>query len=81
MEEEPYKRKLTKAEKKAKYRTDYAEPLKSRREVLKAIMNGPESERERKVRAKNREFFNEDYRSGKHFKVLLLLKTLKNPHS
>ncbi|CAA80137.1 Exonuclease mut-7 [Caenorhabditis elegans] len=64
MEEEPYKRKLTKAEKKAKYRTDYAEPLKSRREVLKAIMNGPESERERKVRAKNREFFNEDYRSG-----------------
>lgn len=61
--EQPLKPKLTKAEKKAKYRQDYPEPIKSRRETLKAIMNGPSDDRERRVRAKNMEFFDEDYES------------------
>ncbi|CAO4370539.1 unnamed protein product [Caenorhabditis nigoni] len=58
------RKKLTKAEKKAKYRTDYPEPIKTRREDLKAIMNGRPEDRERKARSRMRQFFEEDYNSN-----------------
>uniref|UniRef100_A0A8R1HWL5 3'-5' exonuclease domain-containing protein n=1 Tax=Caenorhabditis japonica TaxID=281687 RepID=A0A8R1HWL5_CAEJA len=56
--------KMTKAEKKAFFRTDYIEPIKSRREWLKTIMNGPESEREHRARQAFFKFFDKDHLSG-----------------
>lgn len=64
MDQEFPRRKLTKAEKKAKYRQDYKEPFKSRREMLKQVMVCPESEREERARALYRQYLKEDYRSG-----------------
>ncbi|EGT33539.1 CBN-MUT-7 protein [Caenorhabditis brenneri] len=64
MEEDPPQRvKLTKAQKKEKYRKDIPEPIKSRRECLKSVMNGREEDREQNVRRLNFNYFDEDYRS------------------
>ncbi|EFP09373.1 CRE-MUT-7 protein [Caenorhabditis remanei] len=65
--------------KKAKYGQGYPEPIKSRREELKKLMmNEPIEIREIKVRAKNMEFFDEDYnkRENMYSMVIEMMKAM-----